>query len=216
MKRKFDLPSYVKKNKLREEMKELVEKGRKFINGGKEYVRREKLQDLKERKIHERREREIKELKENPLSGVELDIDINSSSTENPCENMLEEKFVSGAELDININLSSIEKPSEGLFEKEEEESRKNEEYLTTPPTSIVEKESLKGDCNTLNSPFPLNHNAYSYSQKSQKQHFVMLFLILGNEQHKGSKNIFEKGPISFQQNFYKNTKGPYFLTILF
>jgi len=33
------------------------------------------------------------------------------------------------------------------LFEKEEEESRKNEEYLTTPPTSIVKKESLKGDC---------------------------------------------------------------------
>ena len=78
-----------------------------------------------------------------------------------------------------------------------------------------MEKESLKGDCNTLNSPFPLNHDVYSYSQKSQKQHFVMLLLNLSNEQHKGSKNIFEKGPISFQQNFYKN-KGPYFLTILF
>jgi len=33
------------------------------------------------------------------------------------------------------------------LFEKEEEESRKNEEYLTTPLTSIVKKESLKGEC---------------------------------------------------------------------
>ena len=42
-----------------------------------------------------------------------------------------------------------------------------------------------------------------------------MLLLILGNEQHKGNKNIFEKGPISFSQNFYKN-KGPYFLTVLF
>ena len=40
-----------------------------------------------------------------------------------------------------------IEKPSEGLFEKEEEESRKNEEYLTTPLTSLVKKESLKRDC---------------------------------------------------------------------
>ena len=40
-----------------------------------------------------------------------------------------------------------IEKPSEGLFEKEEAESRKNEEYLTTPPTSIVKKQPLKGDC---------------------------------------------------------------------
>jgi len=84
---------------------------------------------------------------------------------------MLEDKSVYGAKPDIDINLSSIEKPSEGLFEKEEEESRKNEKYLTTPPTSIVEKESLKRDCNTLNYPFPLNHNSYSYSQKSQK-HF--------------------------------------------
>ena len=33
------------------------------------------------------------------------------------------------------------------MFEKEEEESRKSEKYLTTPPTSIVKKESLKGDC---------------------------------------------------------------------
>jgi len=40
-----------------------------------------------------------------------------------------------------------IEKPSEGSFEKEEEESRKNEEYLITTSTSIVKKESLKGDC---------------------------------------------------------------------
>jgi len=40
------------------------------------------------------------------------------------------------------IKKKGIEKPSEGLFE-----SRKNEEYLTTPPTSIVKKESLKGDC---------------------------------------------------------------------
>jgi len=33
------------------------------------------------------------------------------------------------------------------LFEKEENESRKNEEYPTTSFTSIVKKESLKGDC---------------------------------------------------------------------
>jgi len=40
-----------------------------------------------------------------------------------------------------------IEKSSEGLFEKEEEGSIKNEEYLTTPLTSIVKIESLKRDC---------------------------------------------------------------------
>ena len=98
--------------------------------------------------------------------------------------------------------------PNEWLFEKEEEESSNEYEYLTTPSTSIVEKESLKGDCNNLNSHFPLNYDTYSYSQKSLKQHFVMLLLILGNEQHEGNKNIFEKGPISLQKNFYKN-KGP-------
>jgi len=86
----------------------------------------------------------------------------------------------------------------ERLFEKKKEESRKDEEYLTTPPTRIVEKESLKGDCNTLNSHFLLNHDAYFYHKKSQKQHFVMLLLILGNEQHKGNKYIYQKGPISF------------------
>ena len=40
-----------------------------------------------------------------------------------------------------------IEKSSEGLFEKQEEGSTKNEEYLTTPLTSIVKIESLKKDC---------------------------------------------------------------------
>ena len=38
------------------------------------------------------------------MSEVEPNIDINSSSIEHPCENMLEEKSVSGAELDIDIN----------------------------------------------------------------------------------------------------------------
>jgi len=35
MRRKFVPLPYVKKNKLREEMKELMEKGRNFINGEK-------------------------------------------------------------------------------------------------------------------------------------------------------------------------------------
>jgi len=63
---------------------------------------------------------------------------------------------VSDVELDININISSIKKSYEGLFEKEEkeEESRKDEEYLITPLTSLVGKEFLKEDCNTLNSHF--------------------------------------------------------------
>jgi len=62
MRRKFDMPSYVKKKKLREEMNELVEKGRNFINGENKYVRekefREKLQALRERKIQEKKKRE--------------------------------------------------------------------------------------------------------------------------------------------------------------
>jgi len=70
-----------------------------------------------------------------------------------------------------------------------------------TPPAGIVEKESLKGDCNTLNSYFQL-YNVNSSSQKSQKQHFVILFTSLDNKQHKVNKNIFEKGPMFF---FKKN-----------
>ena len=58
MRRKFVLISYEKKKKLREEMKELVEKGRNFVNGEKEF--QEKLQALKERKMQERKERETK------------------------------------------------------------------------------------------------------------------------------------------------------------
>jgi len=61
-----------------------------------------------------------------------------------------------------------------------------------TPLESIAEKESLKGDCNTLNSSFQL-YNAHSSLQKPQKQHFVMLLPSLGNKQHKANKNIFEK-----------------------
>jgi len=79
---------------------------------------------------------------------------------------------------------------------------------------SIVEKEYLNGDCNTLNSSFQL-YNALSSSQKSQKQHFVMLFPGSGNKQHKVNKNIFEKGLMFFFKNNLKN-KGPYFCFLLF
>ena len=58
---------------------------------------------------------------------------------------MLEEKFVSGAELDIDINGSSTGNEDLWLIAKEEEEeTQKEKESLMTPPTSI--KESLKGD----------------------------------------------------------------------
>jgi len=77
-----------------------------------------------------------------------------------------------------------------------------------------LRKESLKGDCNTLNSSFQL-YNAHSSSQKSQKQRFVMLLPSLGNKQHKVNKNIFENGPIFFFKFFYKN-KGPYFCFLFF
>ena len=96
---------------------------------------------------------------------------------------MLEEKSMSEAEPDIDINCSSIENTDECLIEKEEEEEiHKEEESFMTPPASITEKESLKGDYNTLNSS----------SQKSQKPHFVMLLPSLGNKKHKVMKNIFE------------------------
>jgi len=71
-----------------------------------------------------------------------------------------------------------------------------------TPLTSIAEKESLKEDYNTFNSSFQL-YNAHSFSQKYQKQHFVMLLPSLGNEQHKVKKNIFERGLMFFfKKNF--------------
>jgi len=78
MRRKFVPPSYVKKKKLREEMKELVEKGRNFIYGEKEYARREKEfkgkfqalvkkkeeKEKREREENERKDREKKEKRE--------------------------------------------------------------------------------------------------------------------------------------------------------
>ena len=42
MRRKFFSPSYDRKRKLREEMKELVKIGRKFVDGEKEYAIRGK------------------------------------------------------------------------------------------------------------------------------------------------------------------------------
>ena len=58
----------------------------------------------------------------------------------NNANNISQEKETSESE----ENEKEIEESSEGLFEKEEEGSTKNEEYLTTPLTSIVKKESLK------------------------------------------------------------------------
>jgi len=59
---------------------------------------------------------------------------------------------MSGTEEDC----SSTEKTNECLIEKEEEEIHKEEESLMAPPASIIEKESLKGDCNTLKSSFSI------------------------------------------------------------
>jgi len=122
------------------------------------------------------------------FSGVESDIDNVLSSPENPSEDVLEEKSMFGAELDINVNVSSTENIKEYLIEKEEEEeTNKEEKSFMTPLASIVEKESLMGDCNTLNSSFQL-YNAHSSSQKSKNPHFVMLLLSFGNKQHKVNK----------------------------
>jgi len=156
-----------------------------------------------------------KEKIEKSLFGAEPDIDNIFPYINKPCEEVLEEKFVSRAELDIDINCSSKKNTGECFIQKEEEEeTHKEEESLMTPPASIVEKESLKGDCDTLNSYFQL-YNTHCSSQKSQKQHFVMLLPSLGNKQHKVNKNIFEKGLTFFFQKLYKN-KGPYFCFLFF
>ena len=47
-------------------------------------------------------------------------------------------------------------------------------------------------------------YNVNSSSQKSHKQHFIMLFPNLGNKQHKVNKHIFAKGPSYSFQTFYK------------
>jgi len=83
-----------------------------------------------------------------------------------------------------------------------------------TPPESIAKKESLKGDCNTLNTSFQL-YNVHSSLQKSQKPNFVMLLPSLGNKQHKVNKNIFERGLIFFFKKNFKD-KGPYFCLVFF
>jgi len=119
-----------------------------------------------------------------------------------------------GAEPGIDINISSTKNIEECLTEKEEEEIHKEKESFVTLPQSMAEKQSLKGDCNTLNSSFQL-YNAHSSLQKSQKSNFVMLFPILGNKQHKVNKNIFERGHMFFFQKKFKD-KGPYFCLVFF
>jgi len=113
-----------------------------------------------------------KENTKTSFSGVESDIDNILSSLENPCEDVLVEKSMFGVKPDIDINVSSIENTEKCLTKKEEEETNKEEESFMTPPESIAEKESLKGDYNTLNSSFQL-YNAYSSLQKSQKPNLL-------------------------------------------
>jgi len=42
------------------------------------------------------------------------------------------------------------------------------------------------------------------FQKNLQKQHFVVLLPSLGNKQQKVNKNIFQKGPMFFFQNFIK------------
>jgi len=44
------------------------------------------------------------------------------------------------------------------LFKKEEEDFRKDEEYLITPPTSLVEKKILKGGLQHFKLSFSFTH----------------------------------------------------------
>jgi len=57
---------------------------------------------------------------------------------------------------------------------------------------------------------FPLNHDAKSFSQKSQKQHLVMLLPIMGSEQHKVKKKMKMALFLSIK-TFIKNNKGTLF-----
>jgi len=116
----------------------------------------------------DREKRIAKESTEKSLARAEPDIDNILPSINKPCEDVLEEKFVSRAELDIDIKFSSTKKPTEGLIEKEEEQTKKDES-LMTPSANITKEESLKRDCNSLNSFFQL-YNSHSSSQKSKKK----------------------------------------------
>jgi len=92
------------------------------------------------------------------------------------------------------------------------ESSHKKSSYSNSYPKKEYKKEredSFSKDKSKVETPKNLGKDV-----STPQTLFVMLLLIMGNEQHKGSKNNFEKGPISFQQNFYKSNKGPYFLTI--
>jgi len=71
-------------------------------------------------------EREIKI--EKSFSRAEPDIDKIFPSITKPCEDVLEENFLSGVELDIDINCSSTENTDECLIQKEEEEETNKEE----------------------------------------------------------------------------------------
>ena len=70
------------------------------------------------------------------------------------------------------------EREREREREEEEEEilknSRKEEESLIIPPTTIVEKKSLYRDYNTLNSSFHLKHDANSFFQKFENYHSAL------------------------------------------
>ncbi|XP_068504527.1 uncharacterized protein [Phaseolus vulgaris] len=225
MRRKFVLLPYVKKKNLREEMKELMEIGRNFINGEKEYLRREKEfkenfqalvrkkeeKEKREREKDERKAREEKEKREKVMiekentktsfSRVESDIDNILSSLENPCEDVLAEKSMFGTEPDIDMNVSSIDNTEDCFTKKVEEETNKEEESFMTPPESMAEKESLKGDYNTLNSSL----------QKSQKPNFVMLlpnldWCLIREDEHscQSKKLLSEIDPVDLRIDFLK------------
>ena len=82
--------------------------------------------------------------------------------------------------------------------ERREEEdmtkkSRKDVESFITSPTSIVEKESLKGNCNTLNSSFHLNHDVNFSFQNSKKITLSCYYMAQSNNKNKVKKKMFLK-----------------------
>ena len=129
-------------------------KGKKFIDGEKDFIIREKEFKVKLQALIIQRE----EKKKREITEKEKIEKVERERIDKPCEDLLQEKIVPVAEPDIDIN-SSSEKPCEGFFEKEKKEGEivekfKSEESLITYPINTAKTKSLKGDWPTLNSFF--------------------------------------------------------------
>jgi len=110
MRRKFVLPSYEKNKNIREEMKEFVIIGNKFIVGEKEFIRREKefrekvqtrIEEKREIKEKQKRDKDKKEREEKEEKSIKEE-----ESPTTPPTNIVETKSLKG---DFNTLNSSFQ-----------------------------------------------------------------------------------------------------------